>query len=109
MALRWAITAVLSGLALVLPVNAQDAEEEAPPLAFPETEIFLFEYDDSAAGDALSGGENVTNRAGYDNQPYFTKDSATFLYSRDDGVQTDVWEYDIAAGAHSLITNTPES
>ncbi len=94
-------------LAIASPGQAQD--EEAPPPAFPETEIFLFDYDSAAEEDALSGGANVTDRPGYDNQPHFTKDSATFLYSRDDGTQTDIWEYDIASGEHARITQTPES
>ena len=109
MPLRRSILTLCGCALLALPVTAQDAEDDAPPPAFPETEIFLFDYDADAQGDALSGGANVTNRAGYDNQPYFTKDSATFLYSRDDGTQTDIWEYDIASGTHRQITRTPES
>ncbi|ABC62537.1 hypothetical protein ELI_02225 [Erythrobacter litoralis HTCC2594] len=96
-------------MALVASAQAQDAAEETPPPAFPETEIFLFDYDASAEGDALSNGRNVTQRPGYDNQPYFTPGSATFLYARDDGTQTDIWEYDIASGTHRQITRTPES
>lgn len=104
------IRAILTFCALAgtaAPVLAQ--EEESPPPAFPETEIFLFDYDANAREDALSGGANVTNRAGYDNQPYFTPDGASFLYSRDDGSQTDIWQYDIASGAHRQITDLPES
>lgn len=96
--------AMLSATAL-----AQNQDEDAPPPAFPETEIFLFDYDAESTSDALTNGENVTNRVGYDNQPYFTKDSATFLYSRDDGTQTDVWEYNIASGMHSQVTSTEKS
>lgn len=99
----------LAVLALAGAGQAQGAEEDAPPPAFPETEIFLFDYDADAAEDALSDGRNVTQRAGYDNQPYFTSGSATFLYSRDDGTQTDIWEYDIASDTHTRITNTPEN
>lgn len=109
MPLRHSITAFCASLALATTTQAQDAAEEAPPPAFPETEIFLFDYDAAATDNTLSGGRNVTNRTGYDNQPYFTKDSATFLYSRDDGTQTDIWEYDIANGTHTRITNTPEN
>lgn len=99
-------TVPLACVLLAASVQAQDASEETPPLAFPETEIFLFDYDSTAPGDALSNGANVTMRSGYDNQPHFTKDSATFVYSRDDGVQTDIWEYDIATGEHVRITQT---
>lgn len=107
--IRHSLLTLCAILALASPVLAQDAAEEAPPPAFPETEIFLFDYDAAAEEDALSGGTNVTQRVGYDNQPFFTKDSATFLYSRDDGTQTDIWEYEIASAAHTRITNTPEN
>lgn len=100
---------VVGPLAFGTPALAQDKSESAPPPAFPETEIFLFDYDADATTDALSNGANVTQRVGYDNQPYFTKNSATFLYSRDDGAQTDIWEYDIASGAHTRITQTKEN
>lgn len=98
-----------ASLAFASPVHAQSPDEDTPPPAYPETEIFLFEYDAVSADDALSNGMNVTRRTGYDNQPYFTKDSETFLYSRDDGQQTDIWEYDIENGTHSRVTETVES
>ena len=98
-----------SCIAFAGAAHAQEVAEEAPPPAWPEVDIFLFEYDPANADDALSNGANVTDRPGYDNQPHFTKDSATILYSRDDGIQTDIWEYDIAAGTHTQITRTPES
>lgn len=100
---------VLAGSGLAGSGHAQSLGEDTPPPAFPETEIFLFEYDAASSDDALSGGKNVTNRPGYDNQPFFTKDSGTFLYSRDDGAQTDIWEYDIATGTHSQVTATEKS
>ena len=95
-------------LAVSSPVLAQD-EEESPPPAFPETEIFLFDLDLSNAEDALSNGINATDRAGYDNQPFFTSSSQTFLYSRDDGVQTDIWEYDIPSATHRQVTDNADS
>ena len=104
------LTALSAALIILsTPIAAQDIPEDSPPPAFPETEIFLFDYDASDADNALSGGINVTSRAGYDNQPFFTKDSNTFLYSRDDGVQTDIWEYDIEARTHTQITRTDKS
>lgn len=104
------LTLILCGcLAFTGPVHARFSDEDAPPPAYPETDIFLFDYDAASPDQALSGGRNVTNQPRYDNQPFFTKDSETFLYSRDDGTQTDIWEYDIATGTHSQITATPES
>ncbi|WP_343346581.1 hypothetical protein WJT74_02760 [Sphingomicrobium sp. XHP0239] len=89
--------------------GAGTAQSQDAPPAFPETEIFLFDYDAASGSDALANGRNVTQRPGYDNQPYFTPDSSTFMYSRDDGVQTDIWEYDLASGTHSQVTRTSES
>ena len=103
------VTFLLAGLSIpAIGQDAEKAEETPPPAAFPETEIFLFDYDVSG-DDALSGGKNVTSRPGYDNQPYFTKNSETFLYSRDDGTQTDIWEYDIADGMHRQVTDNDKS
>ena len=95
-------------LAVALAMASPAAAQDAPP-AFPETEIFLFDYDAAASENALSNGRNVTQRAGYDNQPYFMPDGASFLYSRDDGAQTDVWEYELASGLHRQVTRTPEN
>lgn len=101
------ILTLCASLAMAAPAIAQD--EDTPPPAFPETEIFVFHYDGEAEENALSEGINVTNRAGYDNQPYFTPDSSSFLYSRDDGTQTDIWEYELATGTHTQVTDLPES
>ena len=94
---------------MAVPANGQDADEKAPSQSLPETEIYLFAYDPEAGDDALSSGTNTTRRAGYDNQPYFTPAGKTFLYSRGDGIQTDIWEYEIATGAHTQITSTEKS
>jgi len=101
------ILMLCASLAMAAPAIAQD--EEAPPPAFPETEIFVFHYDGEAEENALSDGINVTNRTGYDNQPYFTPDSTSFLYSRNDGTQTDIWEYELVTGTHTQVTDLPES
>ena len=97
------VLAVCAGMALLsAPACAAEEREKAN---FPETDIFLF---DLVLGDevSISGGKNVTARIGYDNQPAFTPDSKTFLYSRADEYQTDVYEYDLAAGTSKQITFT---
>ncbi len=104
------LTTLLAALWLSIPTAlAQNADDDTPPPAFPETEIFLFDYAADKSTDALSNGVNVTSRKGYDNQPFFTKDSDTFLYARDDGTQTDIWEYDLSARTHRQITSTDKS
>ena len=108
---------------LALSINASCAAQDQPvseapeatteaqqaPSNFPETDIFLFDFDANASANALSQGRNVTDRVGYDNQPYFTKDSDSFVYSRDDGVQTDIYEYALKNDTHKRLTNSDKS
>ena len=104
---KW-ISAICVYLSIGLQGVAQGANGNAP-LTF-EPDIFLFNYDPANPSDVLSSGINATDRPGYDNQPFFTKNSETFLYSReDDRAQTDIWEYDIASGEETQITATEKS
>ena len=53
---------------------------------------------------------NVTARAGYDNQPSFTPDSRSILYTViGEDAQADIWRYDIAPKRTTRVTSTPES
>jgi hypothetical protein len=53
---------------------------------------------------------NVTHRPGYDNQPSFTPDSRSILFtSANDNEQTDIFKIDVATHAISRVTTTPES
>ncbi len=89
---------------IALPAAAHD-DEPRQKANLPETEIFLFDLE---MGDTLtiSNARNVTTRTGYDNQPRFTPDSASFLYARGDDYQTDIWEYDLSSGTTQQITQT---
>lgn len=61
---------------------------------------------DIHVGDAV----NVTRRIGYDNQPRFTRDSQSFLYTRsEERGGTDVYRYDIDAERSVRLTETLES
>ena len=66
----------------------------------------------SEIGSRLSVGRpvNVTNRAGYDNQPAFTRDGSQVLFTsvRDDA-QADIWRVSVTGGAHTRVTTTTES
>lgn len=73
---------------------------------FPETEIFIFDIDLKSDANILSNGFNATQRRGYDNQPVFTPDSNSFVYSRDDSTQTDVYEYDLTTSNTKRLTNS---
>lgn len=71
------------------------------------TDIWVVEL--TGQGSALEVGRprNVTNRAGYDNQPQFTADGLALLFNRieDDG-RADSWRLTIADGALTRLTNT---
>ncbi len=61
---------------------------------------------DIHVGDAV----NVTRRLGYDNQPRFTGDSKSFLYTRsEERGGTDIYRYDIAGERSLRLTETLES
>ena len=51
----------------------------------------------------------VTDREGYDNQPAFTLDSQSLMFSTDrDGEQTDLFRYRISDGQLTNLTKTPD-
>lgn len=73
----------------------------------PSTDIFLgtllLDGDRVEVSDLI----NITDRDGYDNQPYFTPDGTALLFtSARDTFQTDIYRYDIAAGTVTRITHT---
>jgi len=81
----------------------------------PGTDIYLFEVErhdgwPGLAGGATPAGRNLTDRAGYDNQPAFTPEGASLLYTsiRADG-QADIYRIDLATGRTVRVTRTPES
>jgi hypothetical protein len=80
----------------------------APAAAqMPDTDIFLAEL--RIAGDHIEIGtpRNITNRPGYDNQPWFLRDGSALLYNADMGGQTDVFRYDLATATSTRLTDTP--
>ena len=53
--------------------------------------------------------QQVTDREGYDNQPAFTLDSQSLMFSSDRaGEQTDLFRYRIADGQVTNLTSTPD-
>lgn len=63
--------------------------------------------DPSSGLPQLGEGRNITERAGYDNQPEFAPDG-TLLYTLGVADRTDIWRYDPRTGAHAPITQTPD-
>ena len=84
----------------------------SPPLAAarqapPGTDILLVAmHDGQIVPETVT---NLTDRDGYDNQPFFTPDGQSLLYTsfRDD--QTEIYRIDLAAHTHTRLTHTPES
>lgn len=76
----------------------------------PNSDIFLARI--VRAGDSISLGaaQNITRRAGYDNQPAFLTDATGLLYTAIDSTgQADIWRYELRTGRHVHVTHTPES
>jgi WD40-like Beta Propeller Repeat len=92
-----------------------EAPQAAPPQppsrpAAPDTEIYLAPM--TIAGDRIEIGavKNISRSPGYDNQPSFTRDGGSILFtSARGGSQTDIYRYDLSAERVSQLTNTTES
>jgi hypothetical protein len=76
----------------------------------PATDIYLAPLSVKDGKVSVGTPVNITNRAGYDNQPSFTPNSKSILFTsiHDDG-QSDIYRYDIVSKIVSQVTYTPES
>ena len=75
----------------------------------PGNDIFVMPL--TGTGGALKVGApvNITARAGYDNQPFFSPDGKSVYYTSNRGTQTDIYRYDFATGTSSQVTRTAEN
>lgn len=78
---------------------------QAPP---PDTEIFVFNLKEKKGNVTIEKGKNVTERKGYDNQPYFYGEDY-MLYTAYDNGQTDIMMLDLLDNKKTNLTNTKES
>ncbi|HEY2163027.1 MAG TPA: hypothetical protein VGH04_03515, partial [Gemmatimonadaceae bacterium] len=89
--------------------GVRSAGAQAAP---PATDIFLAPLSiTSTDGRPVIGkAVNVTSRPGYDNQPAFTPDSKSMLFTsiHEDG-QSDIYRYDLGTKTIARVTSTPES
>ncbi|MCG8607825.1 hypothetical protein MJD09_22925 [bacterium] len=76
----------------------------------PDTEIFLVDLKNESGRLHVGEPRNVTNRVGYDNQPFFLPSGEGILYTSigADG-QADIYQYHLEDGKTVQITDTPES
>lgn len=93
--------------ALVTLLPASTLEGQAAP---PSTDIFLAPIREQNGKPTIGRPVNITHRAGYDNQPSFTPDSRSVLFTsvREDA-QADIYRYDLRTKATTRLTSTPES
>src|SRR3954466_1352471 len=84
------------------------AQQTAAPV---NPEIYLLPVSVTDGKIALGKPANITNRAGYDNQPTFSPTGRSIFYTstREDG-QADIYRYDVAMKTSERLTKTsPES
>lgn len=86
---------------LTPPVFAQN-----PP---PSTDIHVFELKEKKGKITLAKGKNITNRAGYDNQPSFFNNDYVLYTSYQESGQTDIMIYDLYEGKADNLTNSKDS
>jgi hypothetical protein len=100
----------------------QPPPSAAPPAraaqAPPDTEIYLAPMSVANGAITLGPAVNITSNPGYDNQPSFTPDGKSILFTSvrggpatapGAGTQTDIYKYDIASRQIAQVTSTPES
>jgi len=73
------------------------------------TEIFLLDITNSSGNIKLANPKNITNRKGYDNQPFFHPSQPLLYYTAMQDGQTDIWSYNLKTGVGLQITNTIDS
>ena len=105
-------------LALSLAACGGDAPPDSRPTGPlppgpPGTDIWLAPLTSTPEGMPRIGTPtNITERPGYDNQPYFLPDGSGFWFTAvdDHSGQADIWRYDIASGGVAQVTQSaPES
>lgn len=71
----------------------------------PSSDIYLYRFSRLGRGSAVF---NITNRSGYDNQPFWDGNSRLLYTSQEPG-QTDIYEIDFGSSQVVRLTETPES
>nr|MBX2822205.1 hypothetical protein [Rhodothermaceae bacterium] len=73
------------------------------------TDIYLIDLNNGNIVDTPEGPLNLTNRDGYDNQPFFSPDGDYLLYTSQRGEQTDIYRVSVPDLRIEQVTDTPES
>src|SRR5688572_20558478 len=75
----------------------------------PSTDIFIVDLQKRDGRLVFGGPLNITNREGYDNQPYFLPDGESLLFtSIREGTLPDIYRYNLRDRSTAQVTKTPE-
>ena len=100
------VIAVVLNSVSVLAVQNDPLEQV---LELPECDIYLFDVVEEKNLISIVNGRNVTQRAGYDNQPWFTPNGKTFLFTANyQPDRTDVYEFDLATAEIRQLTEVSD-
>jgi hypothetical protein len=95
--------AAIVATVLSASLDAQQSTRPAPP----PPDIYLAPLSSDRGSPKIGAPLNITDRAGYDNQPNFTIDgSGIFFTSVHEDAQADIYRYDIAVKGITRITST---
>lgn len=90
----------------VLAVQTDPPNQE---LELPACDIYLFDVVTAENSISIANGRNVTKRAGYDNQPWFTPSGNSFLFTANyQPDRTDVYEFELESGEIQQVTDSPD-
>lgn len=94
---------ILSSLGIILIQASVFAQQP------PGTDIYLFDLAFKKGKFVLTNAVNISDRKGYDNQPFFHPDKPLIYYtSADEEGRTDILVYNYASNETQKLTNTPE-
>lgn len=89
--------------------HAQTASPSPTPAAAPpSSDVFIVDVANRNGNIKLGQPVKITSWVGYNNQPSFTADGQSILYTSIRDKQADIYRYDLR-GATTQITKTPES
>lgn len=74
-----------------------------------QTDVYLIEIKMDNGKYVFHNPVKVSQRDGYNNQPFFHPDGNSLFYSSGSGSNTDVFRYDIDTGTTTQLTDTPDS